>query len=295
MGNQAKVIDPGIFDELKAALTKFESEAGDSVRSAERAIQETRNWLEERFGYWSSEVNRRKRELEHAQDALKRCQSSAQSSNDKDKREQKKNCSAEAQAIMQAKRALEQAEANLRVAKKWKDDFANLESNLRSKAQGFRQSLNEQISSASNSIVSTRNDLQRYLQQSAGSSVSGTSLSNQQAATEKKIHYHHIYPQKFRSFFEKMGIDIEQYKVAVSDEVHLKYIHSREVEWNQNWDAWIKEHDGEVDQDEVLRFGRKMLTRFGLEGLWEGGANPEPEGYIVPESEIYKRPSPTFR
>lgn len=162
MGNQAKVLDPGIFDELKAALTKFESEAGDSVSSAERAIQETRNWLEERFEHWSSEVNRRKRELEHAQDALKRCQSSAQSSNSQEKKEQQKDCSAEAHAVVQAKRALEEAEANLKVTKKWKDDFANRESNFRMKAHSFTKFVNSEVASGKNEIQGLKDVLDLY-------------------------------------------------------------------------------------------------------------------------------------
>jgi len=187
MGNQAKVLDPGIFDELKAALAKFESEAGDSVRSAERAIQETRDWLEERVGHWNSEINRRKQEVQRAQDALKRCQSSAQSSDNQGKKEQKKDCSAETQAVVQAKRALEEANANLKVAKKWKDDLANLEPGFRAKAQGFQQSLNSQVSSASKGLISVQRDLERYLQSQALSSATlgmglGASLANQQSS-----------------------------------------------------------------------------------------------------------------
>lgn len=107
-------------------------------------------------------------------------------------------------------------------------------------------------------------------------------------STTGKIHYHHIYPQQYRGFFEGLGINIDQWTVAVDEKIHLKYIHS-ESKWNEMWKAWIEEHEGEVTADEVLKFGRKSLTHFGLEGLWEGDANPNPS-YEIPEGEVYHRP-----
>jgi hypothetical protein len=46
-----------------------------------------------------------------------------------------------------------------------------------------------------------------------------------------KIHYHHIYPkfrgnEKYSSFFEELGINVDQWTVAVNEETHLKYIHN---------------------------------------------------------------------
>jgi len=108
-----------------------------------------------------------------------------------------------------------------------------------------------------------------------------------------KIHYHHIYPkfrgnEKYSSFFEELGINVDQWTVAVNEETHLKYVHNETV-WNEVWKAWIDEHRGEVTAEEVLRFGRQLLTHFGLEGLWEGDANPRPS-YDVPDDEIYSIP-----
>lgn len=111
--------------------------------------------------------------------------------------------------------------------------------------------------------------------------------------TEEKIHYHHIYPkfrgnEEYSSFFEELGINVDQWTVAVDAETHLKYIHS-EVAWNEAWKAWIDEHRGETTTEETLKFGRQLLTQFGLEGLWEGDAYPDPS-YYVPDDEIRSRP-----
>lgn len=161
MGSQAKVTDPYIFDHLKAALTKFESEAGEAVTSANHAIQETKNWLEERFGYWNAQVNRYKHALQDAQSAMQRCQSATNSTSEKDKK-QRKDCSSEAQAVIQAKRSLEEAENQLRVAKKYKDDFLALEEGFHARAQGFRENLNSQVASANKELDSHQIDIERY-------------------------------------------------------------------------------------------------------------------------------------
>lgn len=161
MGNQAKVTDSGVFDELKAALTKFEGEAGDSVASADRAIGETRNWLEARFGYWNSEVNKRRRVLKQAQDNFERCQSPTKSSS-KEEKKQQKDCSAEAEAVRHAKLGLDDADKNLKVAKEWKDKFTSLAEKFQGKAQRFKLSLNKQIASANKILASHVVDLERY-------------------------------------------------------------------------------------------------------------------------------------
>lgn len=40
-----------------------------------------------------------------------------------------------------------------------------------------------------------------------------------------KIQKHHIFPQKFNPDFEKVGIDIDQYTIELSEVVHLKGVH----------------------------------------------------------------------
>lgn len=186
MGNQAKIIDSSIFEELKTALAKFECEASASAESAYRVIGETRNWLEERFSYWSSEVNRKRQDLQKAQDDLKRCQSTSKpSSNDNGKKERQKDCSAEAQAVIYAKRALYEVESRLEVTKKWKDNFTNLESNFRAKVQGFKQSLNSLVAYENKNIASSQSNLERYLQNQLTSiGASGLILATQQPFSE---------------------------------------------------------------------------------------------------------------
>jgi hypothetical protein len=102
-----------------------------------------------------------------------------------------------------------------------------------------------------------------------------TGLSVQSPTASPSIHYHHLYPQQFREFFSGLGIEIDQWVVAVDSKTHLNFIH-QEAGWNSTWNSWITEHGDDATQDEALRFGRQLLTRHGLEGLWEGGANSAP-------------------
>jgi hypothetical protein len=119
-------------------------------------------------------------------------------------------------------------------------------------------------------------------------------IEGQRDTPEQKVHYHHIYPkfrgnEQYSSFFEELGIDVDRWTVAVDEETHLKYIH-HEAEWVDTWKGWIDEHRGEATAEEALAFGRHLLTYYGLEGLWEGDADPQ-ANYDVPEDQVYRKPS----
>lgn len=42
-----------------------------------------------------------------------------------------------------------------------------------------------------------------------------------------KMADHHIFPQQFKKFFEKRGINIDNYTVSVGETTHLKGLHGK--------------------------------------------------------------------
>jgi hypothetical protein len=119
-------------------------------------------------------------------------------------------------------------------------------------------------------------------------------IEGQPDTPEQTIHYHHIYPafrgnEEYSSFFTNLEIDVDQWTVACDEATHQRYIHV-EAAWNNTWKAWIDEHRGEVTAEETLAFGRRLLTHYGLEGLWEGDADPQPS-YDIPEGEVHRKPA----
>jgi len=90
---------------------------------------------------------------------------------------------------------------------------------------------------------------------------------------------HHIFPQDFKQFFRGVGINVHDYTVALSENVHLSGIHGRggypfpngyrgttPGNYNALWQAWIDANPG-ATRSEVVAFGRQMMRRFGLDGL----------------------------
>jgi len=128
----------------------------------------------------------------------------------------------------------------------------------------------------------------RQILENHGFQIDPSDLKTELNPPESSVHYHHIYPQQHRPFFQELGINIDQWTVAVDGYTHLRYIHN-ESEWNRVWQEWINEHKGEVTAEETLQFGRRLLIHFGIEGLWEGGADPNPS-YEISQNEIHSKP-----
>ena len=72
---------------------------------------------------------------------------------------------------------------------------------------------------------------------------------------------HHIFPQKFRSFFESVGIDIdaEEFGIWVEKTVHNKGAYSYNKLWEKEIDRLIKR--GDYDAEDVFDF-LNSLERF---------------------------------
>jgi RHS repeat-associated protein len=84
------------------------------------------------------------------------------------------------------------------------------------------------------------------------------------------LHEHHLLPQQFRGLFSRLGINIDEHTVTVSESVHLQGIHgsglgSMPGRWNQQWAKWIEANPNATIKDVYQQLGR-MMDDYGLSG-----------------------------
>ncbi len=271
MAGRVYVRDIEILQNLQTELSQFNYGTNKVLSDVARSLAETKEYLGSRAGYWNAELRKR-------EDVLRACLA-----NDDENRD----CRKEDMAVQQAREALEKL-------RKLKIRLEQADGEYQPHATRLQQLVNSKTSKAKGDLQGSIQKYQSYL--SGTGLTSGGKNQNLSASRATAIHHHHIYPkfrgnEKYSQFFENLGINVDDWTVAVDEKTHLKYIHG-EAKWNDVWKAWIDEHEGEVTAEEVLKFGRESMTFFGIEGLWEGDANPDPTGYEVPDNEIFMRPKP---
>jgi hypothetical protein len=116
MTQKANVTAVDALEAFRADLVLYISKARPALEEVSADVLRARLWLEnDQRTYWENQLRRRTRELEEAQQAL----FSARISN------LREESSAEVNAVHRAKRARDEAEAKLRVLKRWNRDFEN--------------------------------------------------------------------------------------------------------------------------------------------------------------------------
>lgn len=80
-----------------------------------------------------------------------------------------------------------------------------------------------------------------------------------------------FFPQQFKKFFEKRGINIDNYTVSVGETTHLKGLHGKgnagvPGRWNQRWQAFV-ENNPQANSTEVYQFGGQLMDEYGLSNL----------------------------
>jgi hypothetical protein len=108
----------------------------------------------------------------------------------------------------------------------------------------------------------------------AAEGVEGIALQEGQAAASG-MQAHHIFPQQFAEQFEKAGINIEEFRVQLSEGTHLGQLHSSggipgvgpSGLWNETWRQYFagEAAAGRVLTTQgVLEQGAQMLGDFGV-------------------------------
>ena len=116
MPDRAHVTSVDALESFRANLIIYLSKARPTLDEVSSDVQRIHGWLEnEQRTHWENELRRRSRALEEAQQAL----FSAKLSNLRDA------SGLEQMAVQRAKRALDEADAKLRVLKQWNRVFGN--------------------------------------------------------------------------------------------------------------------------------------------------------------------------
>jgi hypothetical protein len=68
--------------------------------------------------------------------------------------------------------------------------------------------------------------------------------------------------EDYYNFWGSVGINPHEYTVPVDPKTHAKL----SSDWNYIWQAWIDEHNGEVEQVDVRKFALNLLDHFGIGG-----------------------------
>jgi predicted ATPase len=116
MPDRAHVTSVDALESFRASLIVYLSKARPTLEEVSADVQRTRGWLEsEQRTYWENEFRRRSRALDEAQAALFSSRIS----------KLREISGAEQMAVQRAKRALDEADAKLRVVKQWNRVFDN--------------------------------------------------------------------------------------------------------------------------------------------------------------------------
>ncbi|GAP90434.1 putative YD repeat protein [Rosellinia necatrix] len=126
-----------------------------------------------------------------------------------------------------------------------------------------------------------------------------TAMRNLLAATWERTQLHHVYPQEYRDQFKKIGIDVDNFTVSITDEVHRICTVGGEAngsklgKWNDRWnelffkfagsgyDEQMKDYDT-LDptkqyqvRSELLERARRVsgiiMAEYGLRHLYDDG------------------------
>jgi uncharacterized lipoprotein (TIGR02269 family) len=95
---------------------------------------------------------------------------------------------------------------------------------------------------------------------------------------------HHIFPQRFREWFEDQDIDIDEYVIPLEVEKH-RSIHrgANGGPWNATWEKFINEQTENPPKEEIFRYAGQLIYEFELYGpvspYWKKRPQPWPPGY----------------
>lgn len=81
-----------------------------------------------------------------------------------------------------------------------------------------------------------------------------------------KTHLHHVFPQKYESFFKKRGILIHLSTVRLPANKHLKWVHGGKDRWSTDWKKWIDENPN-ASNNELYRFAGEMLHKYDIDNI----------------------------
>lgn len=71
--------------------------------------------------------------------------------------------------------------------------------------------------------------------------------------------------QKYREFFQKHGIKVDEFTIELPVEMHRKWIHRAGNNWTTRWKRWIDENPNATTK-EVYQFAGQLMEEYGVVG-----------------------------
>lgn len=88
---------------------------------------------------------------------------------------------------------------------------------------------------------------------------------------ETRYDKHHIYPQKFRAFFEEKGLgNVDRWALLVEMHQHRSDAHR----WNAAWEEFMDRHGDTTDMIQVAKFAIQLVEDFGYSHDERGYTRP---------------------
>jgi hypothetical protein len=153
MTPQANLQDSGVFEELIAALVRYESETTECMTSASNEIQRTMDWLAQRENHWKRECERRQMVLKAAQEALRRCQTMYDD-------DRGNPCRSEEMAVRKAECDLYQSQSELANVRNWKNKVKSVADTYNQQAHQLKSQIENVIPKAKGYLQNKRSDIQ---------------------------------------------------------------------------------------------------------------------------------------
>lgn len=143
------------IDELRTALLRLHEETQEAVVAARQAAQAEREWLSERQQHWQHRVTRLAEELVEAEAALARCRSGRRTAGSD-------GCRAIADWTERTRRALWEAEGELRTVRHWRSIVDERVTGFERRARILSRELTKRVPIAAAELSRLADLLERY-------------------------------------------------------------------------------------------------------------------------------------
>jgi len=177
MPDRAHVTSVDALEAFRSNLIVYLSKARPTLEEVSSDVQRMRGWLDgEQRMYWENEFRRRSRALQEAQAALFSSRLSRM----------REPSAAEQMAVQRTKRALDEAEAKLRVLKQWNRVFDNRVDPLVKQMEKLHTVLAHDMVKAVAFLAQAINTLQAYAEIAPPAAAGTPSGENKSAEPENK-------------------------------------------------------------------------------------------------------------
>jgi hypothetical protein len=174
MNSSANVRSIAALEDLRNGLMRFKGEAQGALLVADREINRTRAWLQERLTYWQFELKRRRRMLEEAQLAMSACLRSGT-------RDHPPDCREPQALVERAQHLIQEAELELRTVQEHIKKVEQAVDSYQQQARRLIGTLEDELLKGAALLSNSTSILRSYVD---GSSGGGTFLTTYTSSSQ---------------------------------------------------------------------------------------------------------------